>query len=70
MRSRIKDQENRRRTITLYLDKEAFRRTLDLQDEDRIYVLLVGREGSSYWRAEGRPDAAREQSLRAVLSAR
>lgn len=67
MRSGIKDQESRRRTITLFLEKGAFRRGLNLPDEERIYVLLVGREGTIYWRAEGRLDAEKEHSLRAAI---
>jgi hypothetical protein len=53
MRSRIKDLESRRRTITLYLDKEGFCRTLGLPDEEWLYVRLVGREGARYRRTSG-----------------
>ncbi len=67
MRSGIPNRGSRRRTITLYLDKIAFRRVLNLPDEDRIYVLLAGRQGTIHWRAEGRLDPDKEQSLRAVV---
>ncbi len=68
MRSGIRDLESRRRTITLYLDKKAFRRALDLPDEKQIHVLLVGRDGTVYWRAAGRLNEDNARSLRAMLA--
>jgi hypothetical protein len=49
----IPDKKAREVTITLYLDKQAFRKALDMPDEGRIYVLLVNRKGEVLWRVEG-----------------
>jgi hypothetical protein len=61
MRAGIPDPSARSRTITLYVDKAALRRSLDLPDEDRIYELLVDRRGAILWRATGAyaPETAR-----------
>ena len=53
MRSGIPDTTVRAATITLYIEKELFRRALQLPDEDRIYVLAVDREGRIHARADG-----------------
>jgi len=53
MRAGIPDPTTRQRTITLYLDKPAFRRTLEMNDEEHIYILLVDRQGQILFRARG-----------------
>lgn len=53
MRAGVRDPKARQRTVTLYLDKNAFRAALDLQDEDQIHVLLVDKIGKVLWRARG-----------------
>lgn len=53
MRRGIPDKAVREATVTLYIDKTPFRRALQLADEDRIYVVLVDREGRVHWRADG-----------------
>lgn len=53
MRAGIPDPVARERTITLYLDKVAFREALQLPGEEDIYVLLLDREGKVLWRTEG-----------------
>jgi hypothetical protein len=53
MRAGIPDQVARERTITLYVDKLAFRQALELPSEEDIYVLLVDREGNVIWKEEG-----------------
>jgi len=53
MRGGIPNPATRRRTITLYIDKPAFRRSLELGDEDHIYLLLVNRQGKVFWQARG-----------------
>ena len=71
MRSGIPDRLARVRTITLYLDKDAFRQALDMPDEDHIYVLLLGENGQVLWRERGvfSPDkgaALKDQVIRAL----
>ncbi len=53
MRAGIPDPVARERTITLYVDKLAFRQALDLPGEENIYILLLDRQGRVLWRAEG-----------------
>lgn len=53
MRAGIPNPTTREKTITLYLDKVAFRRALDIPDEETIYVLVVDRQGNILWRTEG-----------------
>jgi hypothetical protein len=53
MRAGIPDQTARERTITLYLDKDAFKAALEISNEDDIHLLLVDREGDILWRTTG-----------------
>ena len=53
MRLGIPDKRTREMTITLYLDKRAFRKALDMPTENTIYVLLVRRNGEIVWRSDG-----------------
>lgn len=53
MRAGIPDHTTRERTITLYLDKPAFRQALDIPGEDTITIFVVNREGKVVWRTEG-----------------
>ena len=67
MRAGIPDREARARTITLYLDKVAFRSALDLPGEEDIYVLLVDRQGRVLWRAQGSFTPEKGESLDAAI---
>jgi hypothetical protein len=69
MRAGIPDPEARQRTITLYVDKVAFREALDLPSEDDIYVLLVDQEAEVRWRSAGALNKEKGQSLMAALEA-
>ena len=53
MRAGIPNQTTREKTITLYIDKKAFRRALDIPHEDTIWVLVLDRQGNVLWRTEG-----------------
>lgn len=68
MRRGIPDAAVRATTITLYIDKTAFRRSLVIADETRIYTLLVDRDGTVHWRAAGPFDAAAGAELERRLS--
>ena len=70
MRGGIPDRQSREQTITLYLDKLAFRQALDLRHEDTIYVLLVDRGGHIFWRAEGEYSAQLVAELERALDSR
>jgi hypothetical protein len=63
MRAGIPDRLARERTITLYLDKDAFRQALELSDEDHIHVLLLDGQGVVRWRARGVLSADKARAL-------
>ncbi len=67
MRAGIPDRAARDATITLYLDKGAFRDALQLPDEDKIYVLLVARTGRVFWRTEGVATDEKARELQRAL---
>jgi hypothetical protein len=54
MRRGIPDAAVRAATITLYIDKGPFKRSLGIANEGAIQVLLVDRAGVVHWRAVGR----------------
>jgi hypothetical protein len=67
MRAGIPDPVARERTITLYVDKETFRESLQLSREDDIHVLLLDRHGRVLWQAEGAFTADKGDSLAAEV---
>jgi hypothetical protein len=67
MRAGIPDPVARERTITLYVDKTAFKQALQLPREDDIYVLLLDRRGRVLWRAEGSFAQDKGESLPAAV---
>jgi hypothetical protein len=67
MRAGIPDPVARERTITLYLDKNAFRQALQLPGEDDIYVLLLDSQGTVLWQAEGGFTPEKGDSLAAAV---
>jgi hypothetical protein len=68
MRAGIPNPKTRAHTITLYVDKAEFLRTLGMTDEEHIYILLVDRQGTEFFRARGPFHLEGEESLRQVLS--
>jgi hypothetical protein len=70
MRGGIPDKKQRARTITLYIDKEPFKKALNIPSEDTIYALLLDKAGQVIWRESGRYDAGKGKSLEDILNAR
>jgi hypothetical protein len=70
MRGGIDDRGARERTITLYLDKEPFKRSLDIANEDAIHVLIVDREGRVLWRTTGAFSEDEARHLERALTVR
>jgi hypothetical protein len=68
MRMGIPDRKAREVTITLYIDKNAFRKVLNMPDEERIYVLLVNRKGEVLWRVEGPFNEERGRDLKQAIA--
>ncbi|GAB4511306.1 MAG: hypothetical protein OHK0046_09220 [Anaerolineae bacterium] len=64
----IPDKATREKTITLYLNIDAFNRMLGLPSMETIYALLVDREGYVHWRAAGRYTPALRQELEEVIT--
>ncbi len=67
MRAGIPNQHSREHTITLYLDKAAFRQALRIDNEDEITILLVSRSGQILWRTTGNYTKEKEQALQQIL---
>ena len=53
MRAGVPNTKSRERTVTFYIDKAAFKETLDIPHEKDIYVLLIDSQGKVLWRTEG-----------------
>lgn len=68
MRGGIDDLGARERTITLYLDKEPFKRALGITSEREIHVLVVDREGNVSWRTTGAFSDEKGQGLARALT--
>ena len=67
MRGGIPDSAARERTITLYIDKFPFRKSLGLGTEDSIYAVLVDRAGKVYWSATGVRTPEKSAALESAL---
>ena len=68
MKMGIPDSAAREATITLYLDKDAYRQALAIADETDVVVLLVDRQGQILWREKGAFSAAKGEALAARLA--
>jgi hypothetical protein len=68
MRAGIPDPLARARTITLYLNKTAFRRGLDIPHEDDIWAILFDRKGRVLWRTSGAYTPEKGEALTAAIS--
>jgi hypothetical protein len=68
MRAGIPNPDTRGRTITLYLDKQSFCRSLGIQDESHIHLFLVDPQGKVMWRGEGEYAMATADSLLRTLN--
>ncbi len=67
MRAGIPNRTSRQKTITLYVDKESFRRALDIPDEETIWVMLLDSKGNLLWRDDGAFSPAKGQSLASFI---
>jgi len=54
MRAGIPDPATRARTVTLYLDKTAFRKALEIENEQDIWLYAFDKSGDVLWREGGR----------------
>jgi hypothetical protein len=67
MRHGIPDRKARERTIPLYLEKKPFLDSLLIVDQNKIYALLVDREGRVLWRSDGVFDDTKAAGLSSAL---
>ena len=67
MRHGIPDKKARERTVTLYIDKQSFKKSLQIPDEKKIYAILVDRSGKILWRAAGPYDEPNGKRLQEFL---
>lgn len=67
MRAGIPSIETRRRTVTLYIDKDPFKQALGIPTENTIYLFLVDLEGNIVWRNEGAITEDKSQSLSVAI---
>ena len=63
MRVGIRYPGSRAKTIALYLDKEPFRKALNIPGEDNIHILVLNEEAQVVWRSEGSCDAEKAKNL-------
>lgn len=53
MRAGISDEDTRRRTMTLFVNRDEFARTLKLSSVEQPAVVLIARDGAILWKASG-----------------
>ena len=68
MRAGIPNEATRERTITLYLEKSAFKRALEINNEQNMWVYVFKKSGEVLWRIEGRISEEKSKALRELLS--
>jgi len=68
MRAGIPDNATRTRTVTLYLNKIAFRKALDIDSEQSMWIYLFNRTGEVLWRTEGKITNEKSEALRIFLN--
>jgi hypothetical protein len=69
MRAGIPDRATRTRTITLYLDKAAFRLALAIPNEQDVWLYLFDQSGATVWRTSGTYTPEKLASLKSTLAA-
>jgi hypothetical protein len=68
MRAGIPNPKTREKTITLYTDKEVFRRALDLPSEETIWLVLVDRRGDVRFRLDGAFSNEKGEALKQAVA--
>lgn len=68
MRSGIASPQARRRTVTLHIDKEPFKKALGIQTEQTIFLVLTDRTGKILWQTTDRWSEEKQQQLLTFLN--
>lgn len=66
MRFGIKDEVARKQTITVYTNRKKFF-NITKMEEEKIYALLIDKNGKILWQKDGASDAAKISSLKKAL---
>ncbi len=66
MRFGIRDQEARKRTITVFTNRDKFYEIMKMQG-DRIYLMLLSDEGKILWRTDGEMTSEKLILLKRIL---
>ena len=67
MKGGIKDEVMRGQVVTLHIDKEPFKKALQIETEDTVHVYIVGKDGKLLKYIPGRFEAAKWTELLNVL---
>jgi hypothetical protein len=67
MRAGITDEVARRRTVTVYVNREQFNAALSIPDTREVHLLLLNAEGVIIWRSTGAADDKKLADLSQVL---
>jgi hypothetical protein len=68
MRRGITSEDGRRRTVTFHLDRPAFMRSLEIDNEESIRLYLLDRRGTILFESEGGWSDDKESKLIGALS--
>ncbi len=67
MRTGISDEADRKRTMTLFVDKPAFVQALGVKDQGEIALMLVDRNGKVLWETSGVRSEEKSKALQTIL---
>jgi len=67
LRSSLPEDEQRQTTIPLYLNRPTFMKSLKIDSDKDVTVLLVDKQGRILWREVGELNDAKRSSLQAAL---
>ena len=68
VRGQIDSDDERARTIPIFVDKTVFCKTLACNDQGDVYLFLVDREGRIAWRGDGHLEMQAVAELEATLA--
>ncbi|MEL6613391.1 MAG: hypothetical protein AAFQ53_14930, partial [Bacteroidota bacterium] len=68
IRGQVNGEEERARTVPIYVDKKPFRKSLCIKDESEVYAYLVERDtGTILWIGDGAIDMDELRSLERAI---
>jgi hypothetical protein len=68
MRSGIVTTEDRARVFTVYGSRDEFRSKLNLPSDDQVYVVVVGKDGGIFARADGQYSDGKASPIRSAIA--